>query len=406
MTSLANVYKIYDALHGFIRFNALEKQVIDSAPFQRLHSIHQLGIAYLVYPGATHSRFEHSLGTMELATQIFHRISSPYCPFEDKEYWLQIIRLAALCHDLGHLPFSHDAESVLLESEGHEGWTLKVIAHLRPIWDLVGSYFPGKDIERDIIKMAIGEKKLHQIAPDHRFSQLESVLSHIVTGDFFGADRIDYLLRDARCTGVSHGLFDYLQLIETLRVVPVEGRLELAVEENGVDSCEALLLARYFMHQRVYKYASVQAHKFHLARFMKVLFNRGEYLSVLESYLSLTDNEVTVAFREAATHPSSPGHRDAAALLFRENRFRAIGVPAQVKLEELEGVRSALGISSEDCFIKPATHGQKASSFFVQTGSRGVISAEECCNVRITPRPLHWVYIDPAWEKLFCLHIQ
>ena len=63
--------KIYDAVHGFIRFNELERRLIDSEPFQRLHYIHQLGIAYIVYPGATHTRFEHSLGAMELATRIF-----------------------------------------------------------------------------------------------------------------------------------------------------------------------------------------------------------------------------------------------------------------------------------------------------------------------------------------------
>src|SRR3990167_8889868 len=98
--------KIYDALHGFIRFNPIEQKLIDSAPFQRLRFIHQLGIAYFVYPGATHSRFEHSLGTMEIATRIAQQIGA-------SADWVQIIRLAALCHDLGHLPFSHDAEEAL-----------------------------------------------------------------------------------------------------------------------------------------------------------------------------------------------------------------------------------------------------------------------------------------------------
>jgi len=80
--TLQRSQKIYDAVHGFIRFNALEKWIIDSEPFQRLHGIHQLGIAYLVYPGATHTRFEHSLGTMHLATQIFERITTKDLPFQ------------------------------------------------------------------------------------------------------------------------------------------------------------------------------------------------------------------------------------------------------------------------------------------------------------------------------------
>ena len=112
--------KIYDSVHGFIHFNEIESALIDTEVFQRLHYIHQLGISYMIYPGATHTRFEHSLGTMHIATQIFDQIS-------EDPYWRQIVRLAALCHDLGHLPFSHVAEEVLLGAKGHEEWTLKII---------------------------------------------------------------------------------------------------------------------------------------------------------------------------------------------------------------------------------------------------------------------------------------
>src|ERR1700679_1250919 len=119
--------KIYDPVHGFIRFNELEKKLIDSFAFQRLHYLHQLGIAYLVYPGATHTRFEHSLGVMELASLIFDRVTAKstfsIAP-QNYEYWKQILRFAALCHDLGHLPFSHVAEKALLTKGGHEKWTL------------------------------------------------------------------------------------------------------------------------------------------------------------------------------------------------------------------------------------------------------------------------------------------
>ena len=109
--------KIYDPIHGFIRFDEFEKALIDTLPFQRLHNIHQLGISYLVYPGATHSRFEHSLGVMELSTQILKRIIETarvdlldFIPRKNSSeyiYWKKVLRLAALCHDLGHLPFSH-----------------------------------------------------------------------------------------------------------------------------------------------------------------------------------------------------------------------------------------------------------------------------------------------------------
>jgi len=110
-------FKICDPVHGFIRFGELEQRVIDSRPFQRLRYIRQMGVAYLIYPGATHTRFEHSLGVMELVTRIYNTISHDL-PEERVAYWRQILRLAALCHDMGHLPFSHTAEQVLLPEGG------------------------------------------------------------------------------------------------------------------------------------------------------------------------------------------------------------------------------------------------------------------------------------------------
>ena len=166
--------KIYDSIHGFIRFDRVERKLIDSIPFQRLHYVHQLGIAYLVYPGATHSRFEHSLGVMELATRIFDKIcKSPrpdvfqYVPRKGSEeylYWKKVIRLAALCHDLGHPPFSHVAEKDLLGEIGHEKWTQEVIQskYLAPIWEEVkdsaefAEVLEERDLVEDITKAAIG----------------------------------------------------------------------------------------------------------------------------------------------------------------------------------------------------------------------------------------------------------
>ena len=161
---LAYNKKIYDSVHGFIRFNEIEKELIDSLPFQRLHHIHQLGIAFLVYPGATHTRFEHSLGTMELATRIFEHLLTKQMQLDDVDYWKQVVRLSALCHDLGHLPFSHDAESAILGKIGHEEWTVRVIQSqlLKPVWDMLARSFPQRDVLGDIVCLAIGEEKLKE----------------------------------------------------------------------------------------------------------------------------------------------------------------------------------------------------------------------------------------------------
>lgn len=394
--------KIYDAVHGFIRFNEIERMLIDSEPFQRLHHIHQLGIAYIVYPGATHTRFEHSLGAMELATRIFERIASKFS-LPDADYWIQIIRLAALCHDLGHLPFSHDAEKALLGSAGHEEWTRKAIdsEQLMPIWSKLEVCYPGRSIVNDVLKMAIGEKKLAEMGASLEFSAVERVLSQVVTGDFFGADRIDYLLRDAQCTGVSYGLFDYHQLIEMLCVVSFEGQLQLGIEENGMASCEALLLARHFMHQRVYQYSSVKAYKYHLSRFMKPFFAKGDYLSSLAGYLSLSDCEVLAALRKAAKDPADPVHLDADSLMRREKRFKALFVKEGVGEAEMRALQTELGIPSEAIHfdLGSSKKESKGLGFPVKLRSGSVVSADECSKIFIPASSGHWIYLAPEYEK-------
>ncbi|MBI3211089.1 MAG: HD domain-containing protein [Simkania negevensis] len=136
------IQKIYDSVHRFIHIDPIESALIYSPPFQRLLYINQLGVTFFVYPGATHRRFEHSLGVMELSSAIYDQItkeaalvsfpgaaqkvlslSLPSPNSSEHIYWKKILRLSSLCHDLGHLPFSHVAEKALLGEEGHEGWT-------------------------------------------------------------------------------------------------------------------------------------------------------------------------------------------------------------------------------------------------------------------------------------------
>ena len=124
-------HEIRDPIHVFVRLDDDERKVLDSRPFQRLRHVHQLALSYLIYPGATHKRFEHSLGVMELAGRVFDTVTAreavtdkilgmlPKIAHSDKKaYWRRVLRMAALCHDLGHLPFSHAAEDELLP----DGW--------------------------------------------------------------------------------------------------------------------------------------------------------------------------------------------------------------------------------------------------------------------------------------------
>lgn len=322
--------EIRDPIHDFIMLDADEIKVVDSRPFQRLRHIHQLATTYLVYPGATHRRFEHSLGVMELASRIYDVITAPqnvepkirelFPKIGDSkflDYWRRALRIAALCHDIGHLPFSHAAEDELLpEGIDHENLTMSLIRskEMKQVWDTMS--IPVR--EEDIIKLAVGPKKLKEVT----FNVWEAILSEIIVGDAFGADRIDYLLRDSYHAGVSYGRFDHHRLINTLRIIPKEeDSLEpaLGIEEGGLRAAEGLLIARFFMYMQVYMHRVRRIYDIHLKDFLKDWLPGGVFSTKVEDHLRLTDNEVTAAFLEAAVDSAKNGHDPAYRIVHRKH---------------------------------------------------------------------------------------
>lgn len=306
-------HEIRDPIHIFIRLNSDERRVIDSLPFQRLRNIHQLALTYLVYPGATHKRFEHSLGVMELAGRVFDIVTNPQHITDELRdslpeisktdklgYWRSIIRMAALCHDLGHLPFSHAAEKELLpQNWDHERLTKDIILSnkMNEIW---------KDVKlsvEDITKIALGPQKLKQ-----NFTIWETILSEIIVGDAFGVDRMDYLLRDSHHIGVAYGKFDHYRLIDSLRILPYNGVPLLGVEEGGIQSAEALLLARYLMYSQVYCHRIRRIYDIHLRDFLTNWLPKGKFSTNPNNFLKLTDNEIAVALYKATRGYSERGN--------------------------------------------------------------------------------------------------
>ena len=327
-------HEFRDPIHNFITLDRQERKLVDSEPFQRLRQIHQLALTYLVYPGASHKRFEHSLGVMHLAARVFDIVTSPKNRHPDIEgiipdeghfaQWKTALCLAALCHDIGHLPFSHAAEKeVLPKGEDHESLTQLLIdsPSLSDVWTA------GANIDKEQVKkLAVGSKKYRGEQP---LSDWESILSEIITGDSFGVDRMDYLMRDSYHLGVSYGRFDFNKLIESLRILPrssdEEGSREpaLGVEVGGIHSAEALLLARYFMYEQVYFHHVRRIYDHHLIEFMKSMYGTGGYSFDEKFHLSQTDNEVLAAMRVAAKEVSASGFESARAILTR-GHFRCV----------------------------------------------------------------------------------
>jgi HD superfamily phosphohydrolase len=339
-------HEVRDPLHDFISFRNGERQIIDSPPLQRLRHIHQLALTYMVYPGATHKRFEHSLGVMHLSGRIYDvitrpdkisddvRESVPERGDEEHSYWRTAVRVAALCHDVGHLPFSHAAEEELLpDGVDHEFITWEIV-HSPEMVAIFESLTPPLRPD-DVGKLAIGPRKAERLHLGVDFNAWEAILAEVIVGDSFGADRMDYLLRDSLHAGVQYGHFDHERLINTLRVIPEparekdeeadEGSVDpvLGCERGGLHSAEQLLLARYFMFSQVYHHPTRLAYNEHLKEFLKLwLADRGGVFPVdVDGHLSRDDSDIFVAVKAAAKDPESAAHVPASRIIDR-NHFK------------------------------------------------------------------------------------
>jgi putative nucleotidyltransferase with HDIG domain len=216
---------IRDPVHGVVELSALELELIDTPQFQRLRNIRQLGLAHLTYPGAHHTRFEHSLGAMFLAGRIASSLGF------DEDVRLQL-RLAALLHDIGHYPFSHDCEEIVSKKFGDHEKAGAKMACSSPLSDILSRNYDSKKIAQ----WMGGESYGQAIASD------------------VGADRMDYLLRDAHYTGVAYGIVDWQRIISTL--LWDSGKLSLSAA--GLEASESLILARFAMFHTVYYHHSVR----------------------------------------------------------------------------------------------------------------------------------------------------
>jgi len=259
-----DIQRVRDPIHGFIHFTDKEQKIVDSPFFQRLRCIKQLALTCLVYPGAMHTRLEHSLGVMEMATRAFDSLVKRNKEELRKNFRRlglgidnarQLLRVTALVHDTGHLPFSHAAEGILPKGKSHEDVSVEIVERNHKLF---ANLFYRDIVEH--IKLLINK---NVVVP------LELQILKKLVSSQLDVDRADYLLRDSHHCGVEYGNFDYLRLFETLRVVPgAQGGLELAIDRGGVHSLEALLLARYYMYAQVYFHKVRRIYDIYLKKYM------------------------------------------------------------------------------------------------------------------------------------------
>ncbi len=277
------MYEIRDPIHRTIIVSEDERPVVDHPWVQRLRHIRQLGFVNLVYPGAVHDRFQHSLGVMHLAGErlksLFSGRPNAFAAYDhaDLDYAYRVARRAGLLHDSGHPPFSHTAErflppvdTVLLpeawyrdgfrpggRQATHEDFSLALIHGL----GVAG--IMEMDMAQDVC--AVLSQSVHRSARLRALGPLVGILRALVSGEI-DADRCDYLLRDSHFSGVTYGIHDLQRLMATEIVLAGPEGLELGLDVHGVYALEGLLLARYHMFQQVYFHKTPPAFEYYLER--------------------------------------------------------------------------------------------------------------------------------------------
>ncbi len=261
---------IIDPIHDFIRVYNSELKIIDNPIFQRLRRIRQLSGAHLTYPGAQHTRFEHSLGVMHIAGRASQTLQEKGVLKADD---IDSIRLAALLHDIGHGPFSHLFEEVLQQKKkiSHENIGKQLILKTE-IGDILSK--SGKD-KKFITKLAFGGSK---------FPFMNELLSGSLS-----VDMMDYLPRDGYFTGAEHAKIDYKRITQSLDVF----QKKLALEKSALYSFESMMHSRYQMFKAVYFHKTVRSAEVMLLESIKLADSEIGFTSMkLDDYVKLTDDYV------------------------------------------------------------------------------------------------------------------
>ena len=337
---------INDPVHGFITINdPLIYEIISHPWFQRLRRISQMAMSYLVYPGAVHSRLHHALGAYHLMHNALYELKQKGVEFTEEEE--QAAKIAILLHDIGHGPFSHALESLLVKELEHETLSLMIMEELN-------IEMSGK------LTMAI---KIFQNNYPKKF------LYQLVSGQL-DVDRMDYLTRDSFFSGVVEGMIGCDRILKMLTVH--DG--QLMVEEKGIYSIEEFLVSRRLMYWQVYQHKTVLSAEMMLVKILerarwlfqqgkleitkterldKLLFRDIQQLNRndLEMFCSIDDSDVISEIKNWKTHSDKVLSLLCSAVLNRKLlklRLQSAPIDAQELQEKKNMASSALGISEED----------------------------------------------------------
>lgn len=279
MTSLF----VFDNVHGYIRLSEIESEIVDSVTFQRLRRVSQLGLASFVYPGATHSRFSHSLGAMHVMGRVVDNllVNEPKADFIEKDR--QLLRISVLLHDLGHFPFSHVIEGVMKRRSSLAGKHESLSSFLlekKTEWQ-ISKILEKTGLREDVLKLLEGKYD----GP--------GLYGYLISSDL-DVDRLDFLQRDSLHTGVAYGSIDVERILRTMTVDNGANPSFLVALEKGTQAIENYVLGRYHMYNSVYYHKSVTAFELMLDRLYELLSEeKVSLLPTLEKIHEMSEDEFT-----------------------------------------------------------------------------------------------------------------
>ncbi len=296
--------EVRDPIHGSIQVNKAESDVLEHAFFQRLRNIKQLGFSDYIFPGATHTRFLHSIGVMQTVSKVFEKLFSN----QSNKEWLRLketVKLAGLLHDIGHAPLSHSTESVMplisdlkipkrlsiqddSKQATHEHYTIKAItdSFFTESLDTAKKDFGTNEFA--IAELITGKTS------DPAYFTIKGVnyfpLLHQLVSSEMDCDRMDYLLRDSYFCGVSYGKFDLDWLIDNFNIAIEDNLASLGISERALTSFDDFLLSRYHMFLMVYfHYRAVCLEKM-MYRYFASAENEYSIPNSIEQYLQHDDH--------------------------------------------------------------------------------------------------------------------
>lgn len=332
--------EIRDPIHGPIKVSSAELKVIDAPAFQRLRRVQQLGFGALTFPGATHTRYLHSLGAMELAGVAFDSIARSLPPMDERERarFRAIVRLSALLHDIGHPPLSHQLEHLLppvnklnLPELGaachsgqarHEHFSLLILLQ-SDLTDVVREAFSDWGVEPMDVA-AVLMPGLDGIDPQRFSVQGRSILPlmHQLVAGELDCDRMDYLRRDAYFAGVSYGNYDHQWILSNMIAVERPKHYELGLHARAIHTFEDFLIARHHMFMMVYAHQRSQIFN----RILRAFFEETKAIEHLpadpDEYIQYDDGSIWQILKQF------PEQRWAKRLLLR------IPIPLTLQLDE------------------------------------------------------------------------